>query len=443
MTAEPSDVVVVGGGIAGLAAALSARAEGASVLLLDAWVGASGMAGGAWDVASDRVHDPYTEPARAIDRALDVLARLAPRHPLAHLPRAETLAAIRDGHAGVIEALGTHRPLGAHADAEIVVSEVGLARRAALAQHAVLDLAPLAGARIAVAWMRGLRSFDGPFVAASLTEQAVRARDARRFVAIEVELFRRSGDALLLGHELASLLDEHDARERAASSLARAVGGTEFDAILLPPILGVRERGVRARLEAALGRPVGEAVETLAGSAQSLRTAGAIAAALGPRGIAHRTARVARITAGRVILEDGEELRGRTIVLATGKLAAGGIALEHGEPHEPLAGLPIHAHGRPLPSRSSARGRDPMLLFGGDPFAPGSGFTMGVGWDTSLRPLDAHGEPESAELFACGDVLDGAGPHVGSGLGTAVATGWIAGGAAARCARSDAPLSRR
>ncbi|MDQ3037508.1 MAG: hypothetical protein M3Y87_34255, partial [Myxococcota bacterium] len=137
-----------------------------------------------------------------------------------------------------------------------------------------------------------------------------------------------------------------------------------------------------------------------------------------------------------VALADGETLRPGALVLATGKHVGGGIAVEHGEPRETLAGLPIWSEGAPLPLASSGRGRDPRALFGDDPFSPGAGFAMGVGWDELLRPLDAHGSVASRALFACGALLDGASSSDGTGLGVAATTGWLAGrNAAARAGR--------
>ena len=59
------------------------------------------------------------------------------------------------------------------------------------------------------------------------------------------------------------------------------------------------------------------------------------------------------------------------------------------------------------------------MLFGDDPFTPGAGFALGVGWDELLRPRDAHGDPVSRDLYACGALLAGASPGDGTGLGVA------------------------
>ncbi|UJR84262.1 FAD-dependent oxidoreductase [Sandaracinus amylolyticus] len=416
-----TDVIVVGAGIAGLSAALAASRAGAKVLVIDGGAGATSLSGGAWDVAT--VNDPFAAP-RTIDRALD--AHREPAHPWARLPRTLARQALAASHDALAEALAIYPSLGDHADAALAATELGLVRRAALVQHAVLDLGPIPNARIAVAWMRALRSFDGPFVAASLNERAVRAGDARRFVAVEVELFRRAGDVTLLPHEIAALLDAGDARRRLVTTLSRALGGASFDAVLVPPLLGLEDDRVRALVETGIELPIGEVVESLAG-AQALRLARRIATALERASIPRREARVARVRAPEVHLVDGTVLRAGAVILATGKHVGGGVQSASHDVREPLAGLPLYSRGRALPLSSSARGRDPRALYGDDPFTPGAGFSLGVGWDASMRALDAHGTPLSRDLFVCGALLEGTHPSDGTGMGVAATTGWIAG----------------
>ena len=426
------EVAVVGGGIAGLAAALAARRQGASVWLVDGPAGATALAGGAWDLASRRRdRAPTVAAPRSIDRALDDVARERPLHPWARLPRAAALGAIRASHDAVLRALSGYRALGEVADAELVATDLGLWRRTALAQENVLDLGRLPRARVAVAWMRGVRSFDGPFVAASLNEEAVRAGDGRRFAAVEVEMLRRGADVLLLPHEAAALFDHPDARHRAVEGLHRALGGQGFDAVLVPPVLGVEDGGAWAAAEAAVGLPVGEVVEALAGP-QSLRLARRIRAALQAEGIVRRAMRVGRVALDaegpHAELEGGETLHPGALVLATGKHVGGGITLQAGQARESLSELPVYAEGAPLGPGS----RDPAELFGVEASETGAGFTLGVGWDAELRPLDVHGRPVSRDLFACGALLEGVAVDDGTGLGAACATGWLAGTAAAR-----------
>jgi glycerol-3-phosphate dehydrogenase subunit B len=434
-----SDVVVVGGGIAGLAAALAARREGARVTVIEAHPGATALAGGAWDLG-DRTRGPIdtlTE-RRSVSRLLDELVRREKSHPLA-LIGGDVSALAKEAHDVVLDALAIYAPLELDRPPSLVATDVGLVRRAASAQRAVLDLDALPEGRIAVANFPAAREHDGAFAAASLGEIAADAGDPRRFCAVEVEMLRRGRDVWLHPHEAGALFDDERARDRLVRALGRALGGAGFDAVLLPPLLGENTDTAWARVRESLAMPVGEWVSSLAGP-QSARLTRAIARAFARASASYFRARVrsGRADASGVAIETERETRKPgALVLATGGLFAGGLAFANGEPAEPLFGLPPYVDGKPLAVGSSRSGRDPALFFGSDPFTPGEGFRAGVGIDEQLRPLDAHGRVVSASLFAAGSVLSGV-PIAGEGggLGVAAMTGFVAGRNAARHAAS-------
>jgi glycerol-3-phosphate dehydrogenase subunit B len=433
---QTPDVVVIGGGVAGLAAALAARDAGAAVTVVDAHAGASVLAGGAWDVATDVRAGPEDvfRPPRSLAQQLVARARSDPHHPYAVFGHA-LVEAVEAAHARVLDALGIYRPLDLRGTGVLVATDLGLCRRAATAQRAVLDLGPLRGETIAVAVLRAYRGCDAAFAAASLAEMADLADDDRRFGAVDVEFFRRREDALLHPHELAALCDAPDGRARLRETLRRAVTGRGYAAVLVPPMLGIAYDTHAAELSEALGLQVGESVAALAGP-QGLRLRRRIDAALAEAGVARLRVRVRGVETGpggpRVVPETGEVLRPRAVVLATGKHVAGGVVVAGGEPREPLTGLPLYLDGRPLPLASSARGRDPVVFYGDDPFVGGPGFRVGIGFDTSFRALDASGKPHAARIYACGAVLAGTDPgRDGTGLGLCATTGWAAGRAAA------------
>lgn len=423
-----SEVVVVGGGVAGLAAALAASEEGARVTVLDARPGASSLAGGAWDfgLAPARPSEALAD-SRSSLALLAELVRARPTHPLA--PHALELGALAAAsHTAVLEALGIYAPLELDRPPALVATDVGLVRRVATAQRAVLDLAALPKGRIAVATFPSARAHDGGFVAASLGELSVRAGDARRFCAVEVEILRRGRDVWLHPHEAGALFDDDRARDRLVRALGRALGGSSFDAVLLPPLLGEHDDTAWSRVRAALAMPIGEWASSLAGP-QSARLIRALA-----RGFARSKASYERSPVVRAETTSVETARtthrAGAVVLATGRHLAGGLSFRRDEAIEPLFGLPGYLDGKPLGSS------DTSALFEDDPFTSGSsGFRIGVGVDDAMRPLDASGKPRSPTLFAAGSILSGV-PIAGEGggLGIATITGWIAGRNAARAA---------
>jgi glycerol-3-phosphate dehydrogenase subunit B len=420
------DVVVIGGGVAGLAAALGARAEGARVTVLDGRPGASSLAGGAWDVGL-----PPIAPSAALRESRSTLAlleerlRARPHHPLAsHVADLETLA--KTAHAAVLDALGIYAPLDLARPPALVATDVGLVRSVATAQRAVLDLAQLPKGRIAVATFPSARAHDGAFVAASLGELASSAGDDRRFCAVEVEMLRRGRDVWLHPHEAGALFDDDRARDRLVRALARALGGMGFDAVLLPPLLGEHDDTAWSRVRTALAMPIGEWASSLAGP-QSARLVRALARAFARSKASYERSPVVRVSDHSVTTERTTHRAG-ALVLAAGRHLAGGLVFRRDAAIEPLFELPGYAGGKPLASS------DTSALFGDSPFED-DGFRVGVGVDHALRPLDASGKARSSTLFAAGSILADV-PIVGDGggLGIATMTGWLAGRNAARAA---------
>jgi len=427
-----ADVLVIGAGVAGLAAALAARDGGASVLVLDAHAGASALAGGAWDVATDVNASPEDvfRPARSLEQALIAKSREDTAHPYAKLGM-NVVDAVRAAHERVLPALAIYRPIDLRGTGLLLATDLGLPRRAATAQHAVLALDSARGGAIAVAVLRGYRYTDSAFLAASLADVADIADDDRRFGALELEFFRRREDALLHPHEIAAIADGEEGRARLVQTLTRAVAGAQHDAVLLPPVLGLRSDDIAAELLAKVGVPVGEVIAPLAGP-QGLRLVRRIDAALRESGCTRRSARVRAILprpAGTtVVLDDGEELRAKAVVLATGKHTSGGLVTRGGEIREPLADLPVWVDGRVLALASSSGGRDTAVLFGNNPFIGGPAFRAGIAFDERFRALDRSARPRAPDLLVCGALLTGHDPaRDGTGFGCAATTGWLAG----------------
>lgn len=438
---ERPDVLVIGAGAAGLGAALAAREAGARVKVIAKDAGATGFSTGAWDLDAPGGPHPLLD-RRSLAERLEGVRRAHGSHPLARLGGrvADVEAAVR-ALAGVLPAF--HAGNRDHGG-PLVVSEVGLFRRAIFAHSSLLDLAPLPRARVAVANLPEL-AMNADFVAASLDAEARSTGDPRRFVAIEVELFRRARDETLLPTQLAAVLDAPAALERFIVAAKRALAGLPFDALLVPPILGWRRLTVRAEIERALGVKVGEAVSSLEG-AQGQRLTDAIRAALVAREVAfeaHVARRVVCDASGAEVELDEGTATAATVVLATGRLVGGGLREESAELHEPLARLPVHEDGAPVGRSGAARGRDPQNRLGADPFALAAGWRAGVSVDAAMRPKATDGEVVSDRLFAAGSILDGIGPTgPGAGLVACAATGFLAGRAAAQRALTIPRVSR-
>lgn len=448
MSEQKPDVLVVGAGVAGFSAALSAAMQGASVEVVSAHAGATVLAGGAWDVCSDLYAsiDEVIRPLRTIAEEIETRAYEDEYHPYARLGSAR-LDLIQEAHKHVLGALGIYRPLDLHDKGVLVGTDLGLLRRAATAQNAILDMS--AGSfdtsvsstvptalMTAVVSLVGDRTTDATFLAASWTDLMSLTRKSRVFSPVEIDFFRRKDDALLHPHEVAAIGDSEDGAVRIADALKSALLKGNFSSVLLPPLLGHRRDDVQRKLEQAVGLPVGEWLAPLAGP-QGLRLQRRIDEVLVAKKCVRTEGAVREVavtpTGSEVRFVDGSVRRAGAVVLATGKHVGGGLVMRDGNLAESLAGLPVYVDGRVQTLGSSSEGRDPVLLFGNDPFAGGPGFRAGVGYDDSLRARGRRGDAASADLFVAGALLEGIEPsRDGTGLGCCATTGFVAGRNAAK-----------
>lgn len=417
------DVVVIGAGMAGAAAALAAVAEGARVAVVRAGPGVTGLCNGAW-------HGPLPQPiATALEGA--GLPHVSCEWPLPHPAgdlRACTFAPVSHAAARVDEETlvcgiaglpgfnasalarlwmddGAHNPMAGrtdhvHTQRELVAENAaGFPRVGTAARHATLALedTPAAG------W-------------SSVSLAAILDRDAALLVAPLVRAVRESG--------------------------ARRV--------LLPAVLGLQNTDVtRGRLSQTIDADVGEALGTspslpgwrlaramdnalLAAGAEILdgRAVHDAGAGRKPRG----AARAKRRVAGVYVADDRSagahrKLDANCFVLATGKFAGGGITATTSFV-EKTFGLPVWVEhlGRrfttpnPLALTNVERGASQAIL------------GAGVRADDDLRPLDENGDVVYENLFVAGSVRAGVNAAE-LPLGDAAQDGWRAGELAARSAR--------
>ncbi|WP_437634481.1 FAD-binding protein [Sorangium sp. So ce854] len=325
-------ILVIGAGVAGLAAAWSARRRGAQVTVISAGVGETALAGGAVDDV----------PWDQVERAARLLGGDLPAGDLA--PAARQFAA----ELGLWDV-----PQGAAARVATVAGRIRPARGR---DRALLDLGPLRRTRVLIP--RAARgAWDADALAEALSDEPFARARGLRFLPVDAPVLRFDDERRIADGDLAA---RHDDPARLSWLLERlhqaldAAGGA--GAILLGPWLGARAPRAEA-LSARLGVPVGEALIG-AGSPAGLRFEAARDALLAAIGATHRHGRVRAVSAGGdgrvgpgdpgdgvLIHVDGEDvpLAADAVILAIGGLAGGGVA------YAP----PAHRAGPDLPARGA------------------------------------------------------------------------------------------
>jgi glycerol-3-phosphate dehydrogenase subunit B len=374
-----TDVLILGGGIAGVAAALAARSRGAQVHLVRHGPGATALASGGWSGSPPAL---FLDALAAAGLPLEPCTARLP-HPEGRLlhadlaPDSHARAAIEGGAELAIvcgiAGLPSFRPT---ALARLWSHAAGLPRHALEPVTLVLPGTPPAGwspVSLAAALERDPQLLAGPLARAAREHGAARA-----FL------------PAVLG------LDDH---ARVLAEVRKAAG------IVVGEALGVAPSVPGWRLEQALVRTLSLAdVTVITGRAKQ------------PASARPATDVIATTVEGDV------GIRPRAIVLATGKFIGGGITASTAFVEAALGsdvvadrfGRRFRDASESLALTDAAR-RQPQPLLG-----------LGVRWNEDGQPLTEHGDVGATNVFLAGSIRAGTETAL-LGLGHAATDGWAAG----------------
>jgi glycerol-3-phosphate dehydrogenase subunit B len=375
-----TDVLILGGGIAGVAAALAARSRGARTVLIRQGPGATALASGGW------VGSPPAPLLHALATAGLPLEPCTARlpHPEGRLLHADLAP---ESHAGAAIESG---------------AELGL-----------------------VCGIAGLPSFRPAALTVLWSHAADLPRHALQPVTLVLPATPAAGWSPV---SLAAVLEEDP--QRLAGPLARAAREHGAARAFLPAILGMNEH---ARVLAEVRKTAGVAIGEALGVAPSLpgwRLDQALMRALDLAGVTVLTGRVKqRTSADRLVTavtattsQGNVSIRTGALVLATGKFIGGGIATS-AEFVEAALGSDVAR------DRIDGRFRDAsesIALTDAGRRMPQSLLSMGVRSNEDGQPLSARGEVAVTNAFLAGAVRAGTETAL-LGLGHAAAQGWAAG----------------
>lgn len=457
---------MVGGGLAGAAAALSLAQQGAAVTLLRAGPGATALCAGTLDVAGASPLPgglPFLDPIRGVPLPPSARLSLLLQPPSSH-PYAAFLGAGARGGAAREEIESAARWLSealepeglavaGGLDAGLLVADVrGALRVADFAWTGCAEGDVATASEIALVGIPGHGGGGARAAALRLADELAALGQPRRPIRLwPLELPDRLAEPRFHAARLAARIDD----DAGFAALLAALGRTPHAAnpralVLFPPMLGLaRTRERLAALRDALGCRVAELAAQPPEALAGYRLDRALLAALARRGVAVHAARARQIEvesgkALAVVAEPsapgGEPLRlaASAIVLATGRFVGGGLEEHGGRVREALLDLPLfdssgrRADGVPARRQLRRRYEDPQPLF-----------TAGVRADAQLRPLHWTGRPVLENLFVAGELLGGFDPaRERSGLGLALASGLAAARSAQAGGAQAAPHRR-
>lgn len=421
-----TDVLVIGGGLSGLSAALGAQRMGAQTTILAAGMGVLYLSSGCIDLMAY----PGGEGETAVDSPLDAIARIRkenPGHPYANIDdenlcrsldefvkscQRQRLTMFGDGTRNfkILTALGTARPTA-------LVP-------ASMAKGDLDDKSP-----IALIGFSGLRDFFPEMVAAQVKKSfeipvQTASFDPKPFMEgsqVNTVSLGRAFESLKFCGEFAKFINyntslDHrigipaalgvDGAAIALHTLEELTGCPVFEIPLLPPSLPGR------RVYQALKRDLFEQGGQLINGCPVVSTkteSGKVFSV--------------KYKAGGII----REIDFGSCVLATGSFFSGGLLCQREKVSESIFDLPIQFEPEP-----ESRFKGEFLAKGGHPVGK-----SGIKVDSNFRPCDNDGAPVFLNLFACGDILGGFDSlSERSGGGVAIASGTISGELAAKAALS-------
>ncbi len=378
------EVVVIGGGFSGLISAIKSARSGKRTALLQYGSGAFPLNSGLIDILG------YDQDKKEVENPLEAIADLPKAHPYHRIGK-DMVEKSADFFLGLMEEQGFpyEGSVTAHRH---VATAIGTWKPSSLVPPS-MDLPPLAGKRLIVVDVKGLKDFDGKMAAANLTDRVDSVVESTR-----IELGPIEGrDITLLS---CARFMEAGGWQKAVEAL-RPLDG-ENVVFLFPQVLGIQGNTVYRALDKALK---GAVVETtgMPPSANGMRLRDVLLRAA--RGAGVELVENAQVTGAEIEGKECKYIRvqagvheqhyhAEKYILATGGFYSGGLYMEDLEkPREVVFGLPVSFDKEHWTDK--------------DFFAEQGFMLAGIDTDESLRPVDETGAVVLENVRVVGRNLSG------------------------------------
>ena len=364
---RPLDLIVIGGGLAGLMAAAVAVNRGQKVALLTYGSGSLPLASGAIDIINAQApdvainnlpaHHPYKKIGlKAIDAATKFFCDITAKADLSYNGR-----------------LSAQIP---------IVTAVGTLKYSALVPEGMDASNLINKKKIYVVELKGLKDF----YASMLVDNLKKYFPDKSFEVAKLDLDLLGGRDITC-MDVAQLLTDN---EQALADGLKKLNATEDDAIIIPPILGLEGNSSRTAIKPQLRAEIFETT-CLPPSPPGIRLQRAFIKYLQKSGVRiYENSKVIRgVVEGKtvkgVVVENAVREKvfpTRKVILATGGFYSGGITMrDFDAPFEPIFDVPVF-----FPQDEGKWSN--VNLFENRPH----GFAMtGIFTDENLRPIDKNG----------------------------------------------------
>ena len=408
-----NDVIVIGGGLTGLFAAIIAARRGRQVLIITKGVGSIAIGGGTIDILG---YDGNGVPVRCPQ---DALGNLEPNHPYSLVGKQGVAEAAQAF--GELCAQEGYPYMGSLMANQWIPTALGTVKPSCFAPLTMDATGLKAAAEVSVVGFEGLKDYCPPVIAEGLAK-IPGYRKKYSILTLKTGLDNGRDITAL---DVARWIDSSKGRESFLAQLAPLV--QPHTTILLPPVLGTRpdytifheiEAATQCRLIETVGLPpavtgfrlrrlLTQCLKKL--NVQIIEQAEVIGATV-------TNSRCREIVTGN--LDRERSYRAQSFILATGGLFGGGLQAGIGSVLESVFNLAVK-----VPPEQNAWGNENLFFTTGQPFAK-----FGLAADDKLRPVDAAGSVLLENVFVAGKNLAGYDYcFEKSGNGVALATAYRAG----------------
>lgn len=401
------DAIVIGAGIAGLAAAIRLADQGASVTLVTKGIGGLQLSQGTIDIlgyAPEKVGAPLEK--------IPAYTRSRPGHPYTHFTPAEIGGAAR----WLRDLLGEDLLVGDPEHNVILPTAVGALRPTALPQPSMMAGIPTHGKHYVIVGLERLKDFSALLIANNLARQTTIQGGPLQARAITVDVEIRPGEYDTNGVNHARAFDTEEARDRLVAAIKPHL--KEGDVVGLPAVLGLNDLNAWKDIRDKLGHEVFE-IPLPPPSVPGMRlnqalteiAKGKVRILMGAAVIDHeeKDGRLVSVTVSSA--GHHKVLRASHFVLAAGGFESGALEMDsYCVVRDTVLGLPlVGTEGQLL--HADFWGADQPL------------FLSGIAVDDQMRPVDEDGAVVLENVRAAGGCLSGATRwREKSGEGIALAT---------------------
>lgn len=411
------DIIIIGGGMAGTAAAIAAKNKGADVTLIRKGFGSTALSSGTFDVLN---------PEKDINS-------LNKRHPY-RIVGQRGFSVFKEKLNNFIKDIKNEELYidGSINNDATLVSIAGVFKNTNLCQHSICEgrFSGLKDARILFFGIKGFAGFNPKQCCRQLKEANERNNLLIKKIDHTFISFPGNGvETFPSPFILAMRLDDESVMEKFISTINKAAKENGYTHLGFPPILGLRKTAKTVKaLEISANRRVFELLPLIP-SVPGYRLQMALNGLLNRKGInviegeAIKTKIKNSVVESISVKKRNEllELKAKSFILTTGRWA-GGKAIKKNGIYEPIFDLPIFEKERVAEIKDVANYLDSYVLES-HPL-----LSVGIRVNSRLQPLNSDEDIVYKNLFAAGAILGGYNYLTDQcGLGVAFLTGHLAG----------------